>query len=164
MINVDVPAGLSKHDLYRFISVRLEAIAASENDPLANLCNFMAFLYWTLGNVNWVGLYILREGELVLGPFAGKPACTRIAMGSGVCGTAAKSQKAQVVADVHSFPGHIACDGDSKSEIVIPLYVRDTLWGVLDIDSPIVERFNNEDLTEITRITKQIETLAEALK
>lgn len=163
MISVDVPVGLSKSERYRFISARLEALAAGESDALANLCNFSAFLFHTLGDVNWVGVYVLRGGELVLGPFAGKPACTRIALGNGVCGTAAACGKPQLVPDVHAFPGHIACDGASNSEIVIPLYASGELWGVLDLDSPVLGRFDETDLAGLIPIAERYGTLAEKL-
>ena len=163
MIHIDIPYDLSKAQRYRLISARLAGIAASEKDALANLCNFMAYLYWTMGNVNWAGVYILREGELVLGPFGGKPACSRIALDKGVCGACARTHTAQLVPDVHLFPGHIACDDASNSELVLPLFVNGELWGVLDIDSPLVNRFDAEDLAGMEKIARQVEELAAQL-
>lgn len=163
MISVDIPSGLSKMQRYKLISARLEGIAASESDALANLCNFMAYLYWTMGNVNWAGVYILRDGHLVLGPFAGKPACSRIALNAGVCGACARTQQAQLVADVRAFPGHIACDDASRSELAIPLFTDGGLWGVLDIDSPSPGRFDAEDEAGMKRIAAQIERLTSRL-
>ena len=163
MISVDIPEGLSKKQRYQLISARLDAIAASEKDALATLCNFMAYLYWTMGDVNWVGVYIMRSGELVLGPFGGKPACSRITVGKGVCGAAALSGQVQLVPDVHVFPGHIACDSASNSELVIPLYVRDELWGVLDMDSPLIRRFDDEDALYMGKIAHMVEAAAENL-
>ena len=159
MIHIEIPEGLSKRERCRFIAARMQGIIASEKDPLANLCNSMAFLYWTLGDVNWVGFYILRENELVLGPFAGKPACSRIAMGKGVCGTAAQSGEIQLVPDVEKFPGHIACDDASRSELVLPLFVDEKLYGVLDMDSPVLNRFDEEDARGISAIARMLEPL-----
>jgi GAF domain-containing protein len=163
MISVEIPEGLDKVQRYRLISVRLQGIAASEKDSLACLCNFMAFLYWTMGDVSWVGLYIRRGGDLVLGPFCGKPACSRIAMGKGVCGTAAETQRVQIVPDVSRFPGHIACDSASRSEIVFPLFADGQLWGVLDIDSPVLGRFDESDKKGLEPAAEMIEKLAAAL-
>ena len=131
--------------LYRSLERELSALLAGEDDLVANAANCAALLYHTLPDVNWVGFYFLRGRELVVGPFQGKPACVRIALGKGVCGTAAAKRETQVVADVESFPGHIACDPASRSEIVVPLVRRDELLGVLDIDSPRPGRFTAED-------------------
>ncbi len=163
MIHIEIPEGLSKAQRYRLIGARLGGIAASEQDALANLCNFMAYLYWTVGDVNWTGVYIMRGGDLVLGPFGGKPACSRIGPGKGVCGAAALSGQAQVVPDVHQFPGHIACDDASRSELVIPLFVNGELWGVLDMDSPSPNRFDDEDLKGMKSIANMVEALAAQL-
>lgn len=163
MIHIEIPEGLSKAQRYRLIGTRLGGIAASEKDALANLCNFMAYLYWTVGDVNWTGVYIMRGGDLVLGPFGGKPACSRIGPGKGVCGAAAQSGQAQLVPDVHQFPGHIACDDASRSELVIPLFVNGELWGVLDMDSPSPNRFDDEDLKGMKSIAKMVEALAAQL-
>ena len=124
----------------------LEAVLAGESDLVANAANMAAILFQSLPDVNWAGFYFLRGGELVLGPFQGRVACVRIPLGRGVCGTAAIRRETIVVADVHAFPGHIACDAASRSEIVVPLIRRDgTLLGVLDIDSPLPDRFRSID-------------------
>ena len=163
MIRIDIPEDLNKEQRYKLIAARLAGIAASEKDALANLCNFMAYLYWTMGDVNWAGVYILRGGELVLGPFGGKPACSRITLDKGVCSACARTQSAQLVPDVHLFPGHIACDDASRSELVLPLFVNGALWGVLDIDSPTVNRFDAADLAGMEKIARQVEELASQL-
>ena len=130
---------------YSLILAQLSAVTEGEHDTIANLSNASAVLNMNLPELNWAGFYLVREGELVLGPFQGKPACIRIAFGKGVCGAAAASDATQVVPDVHACPGHIACDGDSRSEIVIPLHHRGQLVAVLDIDSPVPDRFSQED-------------------
>jgi L-methionine (R)-S-oxide reductase len=123
----------------------LRGLLTGESDPIANAANLSALLYARMGEVNWVGFYFLRGEELVLGPFQGLPACVRIPMGKGVCGTAAVRRETVVVPDVHAFPGHIACDAASESEIVVPLVAGERLIGVLDIDSPRKERFSDAD-------------------
>jgi len=130
---------------YETLSKQLDALLQGENDLIANLSNASALLNQFLDNINWVGFYLMKDGELVLGPFQGLPACVRIAVGRGVCGTAVSEQKTMLVEDVHAFPGHIACDAASKSEIVIPLIKNDEVLGVLDIDSPSKARFTKED-------------------
>lgn len=130
---------------YPLLLSQLEALTATERDTIANLANASAALYLNLPQLNWAGFYLVRGGELVLGPFQGKPACIRIAFGKGVCGTAAASGATQVVPDVHAFPGHIACDGASRSEIVIPLFCEGELKAVLDLDSPLPDRFSPAD-------------------
>lgn len=139
---------------------QVAAMLADETDPLANAANFVGFLYDAMDDVNWLGIYVLRGDELVLGPFQGKPACVRIPMGSGVCGTAAASRQTQRVEDVHAFPGHIVCDADSRSELVVPLIVNDELVGVLDIDSPSKARFDADDQAGIEAICEHYCTLA----
>jgi GAF domain-containing protein len=136
---------LSKDDTYREISVQLTALFRGERNGLANASNLCALLYQMLPNVNWVGLYFVQDGELVLGPFQGKVACVRIALGRGVCGTAAARKEILVVPDVNEFPGHIACDAASRSEIVVPLVKDGRLLGVLDLDSPRLARFDQQD-------------------
>ena len=163
MIPVEIPANLTKDERYRLISARLAALAAAERDPLANLCNFMAYLYWTVGDVNWVGLYLLRGGELVLGPFAGKPACSRLAPGKGVCGAAVRAGKSQLVPDVRAFPGPIACDDASRYELVVQLTVGCRTCGVLDLDSPEPARFDETDRAALEKIAAQIEAQAARL-
>ncbi|MEM6513919.1 MAG: GAF domain-containing protein [Pseudomonadota bacterium] len=130
---------------YTLLTAQLDALLSDESDALANAANMTALLYNGLDNVNWAGFYVLRGNELVLGPFQGNTACVRIEVGKGVCGTAAASRKTQRVADVHAFAGHIACDAASESEIVIPLISGDRLYGVLDIDSPMRDRFTADD-------------------
>ena len=136
---------LSKTELYSELGVQLRALFEGERDFIANAANFSSLLYHSLPDINWVGFYLLKNSELVLGPFHGQPACVRIAMGKGVCGTAAELRQTVVVENVHEFPGHIACDSASNSEIVVPLIREGQLIGVLDLDSPSLSRFNDED-------------------
>lgn len=137
---------------YELLNSQLHALVAGESDALANASNFIALTYNAIENINWLGIYVLRGNELVLGPFQGKTACVRIALGSGVCGTAAASRKTQRVADVHAFDGHIACDADSRSELVVPLVRDGQLIGVLDIDSPLVNRFGHDDQLGVEKL------------
>jgi L-methionine (R)-S-oxide reductase len=136
---------LSKAATYSQVNAHLAALFSGENNGLANAANMCALLYQLLPDVNWAGFYFLQGGELVLGPFQGKVACVRIAMGRGVCGTAAERREILVVRDVNEFPGHIACDAASRSEIVVPLVQQGRLLGVLDLDSPEPARFDDED-------------------
>jgi L-methionine (R)-S-oxide reductase len=145
MFVVKQPSGASKAQLYAELNQQLAALFADEADGLANAANLAALLYEALPALNWVGFYFLRGSELVLGPFQGKVACVRIALGRGVCGTAAERRETVVAPDVHAFPGHIACDTASRSEIVVPLVKAGTLIGVLDLDSPEPARFDGED-------------------
>jgi GAF domain-containing protein len=131
--------------MYRDLASALEGLVTGEPDPIANMANASAVIYETLPDVNWVGFYRNIGDELVLGPFQGRPACIRIAFGSGVCGVAAETRRVQRVDDVHAFPSHIACDAASASEIVLPLIRDGELLGVLDIDSPKRARFSEED-------------------
>lgn len=137
---------------YRLLDSQLSALLADEGDALASACNFVALLYDAIANINWLGIYVLRNDELVLGPFQGKPACVHIKLGAGVCGTAAATLETQRVADVHAFAGHIACDVDSRSEIVVPLVCNDVLIGVLDIDSPSLDRFSASDQQGVEKL------------
>lgn len=130
---------------YKRLDAQMRALLADETDALASASNFVALLYDALDDINWLGIYVLRGDELVLGPFQGKPACVRIDIGSGVCGAAAATLQTQRVADVHQFEGHIACDADSRSEVVVPLVSHGKLIGVLDIDSPTPDRFTATD-------------------
>jgi GAF domain-containing protein len=139
---------------YALLESQFQAIAAGEHDALANTGNFVGLLFNALEDVNWLGVYVLRGDELVLGPFQGKPACVRIPIGKGVCGTAAATRETQRVPDVHAFPGHIACDADSRSEIVVPLVVDGELIGVLDIDSPSTDRFSAADQAGIESLCR----------
>ncbi|UZK69204.1 GAF domain-containing protein [Sphingomonas sp. S1-29] len=134
-----------KSDLYRDLAQALDALTADERDGIANMANAAALLWQYLPDLNWAGFYRVVEGELVLGPFQGKAACIRIAFGKGVCGAAAATFETQVVADVHAFPGHIACDAASRSELVVPIVRDGVLLGVLDLDSPLPGRFDGED-------------------
>lgn len=136
---------MNKTPVYQSLLQAARALLQMEQDPIANAANTAALLFQTLPGLNWAGFYILRGDTLVLGPFQGKPACVRIALGKGVCGTAAQKQQTLVVKDVHAFPGHIACDAASNSEIVVPVIKNGKLWGVLDIDSPLPARFDDTD-------------------
>jgi GAF domain-containing protein len=136
---------VSKKAAYGELHAQLSALFAAERDGLANAANMSALLYDTLPDLNWAGFYFLQGSELVLGPFQGKIACVRIALGHGVCGTAAKRRETVIVADVNAFPGHIACDVASRSEIVVPLIHNAQLLGVLDLDSSELSRFDQED-------------------
>lgn len=141
---------------YKILLVRLEGLLSSETDWLANLCNASALIFENFDNINWAGFYLFKENELVLGPFQGRTACNRIKIGNGVCGTAAYKRTVQVVKDVHAFPGHIACDSASNSEIVIPIINKDILVGVLDIDSPDYGRFDDLDALNLQKFTDKL--------
>jgi len=130
---------------YAELAGQLDGLLTGEPDRIANAANAAAAIYHALDSVNWAGFYFLRGSELVLGPFQGRPACARIPLGKGVCGTAAAERRSVVVADVTAFPGHIACDAASRSELVVPLLASDDLLGVLDLDSPTPARFDNAD-------------------
>lgn len=137
---------------YKLLNSQVEALLADESDALAAAGNFVALLYNAMEDVNWLGIYVLRGDELVLGPFQGKPACVHILLGDGVCGTAATTISTQRIDDVHAFPGHIVCDAVSRSELVVPLVVNDELIGVLDIDSPSLARFSETDQAGIEEL------------
>ena len=144
---------------YQELKKKLHALTEGVPYEVANLANASALLWQEMEGINWVGFYKMLDGALVLGPFQGKPACIRILPGRGVCGTAVAQDRVQLVADVHTFPGHIACDCASNSEIVLPIHVGGQIWGVLDIDSPEFNRFTQEDkvgLLEIVGILEQI--------
>ena len=134
-----------KEDFYRLLIEQAKALTTGEEDALANLSNIASLLFTSMTDVNWAGFYISRGEQLVLGPFMGSPACVRISFGHGVCGRAASEKKTLRVKDVHSFPGHIACDTASRSEIVIPFVTAENVMAVLDIDSPITHRFDDKD-------------------
>ena len=136
---------LPKPELYRELLAAADALTAGEADPVANMANLAALIAQFVPELNWAGFYRLVEGELVLGPFCGKPACIRIPLGQGVCGTAAAQAESQLVADVHAFPGHIACDADSRSELVVPVLRGGEVVGVIDLDSPRTARFDAAD-------------------
>ena len=137
---------------YELLSKQLVALMSAESDALANSANFTGLLYNAISNINWLGIYVLRGDELVLGPFQGKPACVRLPLGTGVCGNAAKKQQTLRIEDVHEFDGHIACDSASRSEIVVPLISSGTLLGVLDVDSPDIGRFSEVDQSGIENL------------
>jgi GAF domain-containing protein len=132
-------------ELYEHLLEQTRALLAGERDFIANCANLSSLIFHTLPEVNWAGFYFHRDSELVLGPFQGKPACVRIALGRGVCGTAAAERRTVIVPDVHAFPGHIACDSASNAEIVVPLITGERLLGVLDLDSPRSGRFDDTD-------------------
>jgi L-methionine (R)-S-oxide reductase len=135
----------SKTEHYQQLATPLSALLAGENDLIANAANFSSFVYRNVRDLNWAGVYLLKNDELVLGPFQGKPACVRIKIGQGVCGASAAKSETVIVPDVSAFPGHISCDVASKSEMVVPLLKNSQLIGVLDLDSPIPSRFDEED-------------------
>ncbi len=139
---------------YEQLAGQLDALLTGENNRYANLSNASALLNQFFDRINWVGFYLLEDKELVLGPFQGLPACIRIPLGKGVCGTAAVTKEIIVVPDVNAFPGHIACDAASQSEIVVPLLKDGTLLGILDVDSPELDRFTEEDRIGLERIAK----------
>jgi L-methionine (R)-S-oxide reductase len=143
---------ISKAESYAEIAVQLRSLLEGECDFIANAANLSALLFHSLPDLNWAGLYLYKEGELVLGPFQGRPACVRIAMGKGVCGVAAERRETMLVDNVHEFPGHIACDSASNSEIVVPLVKDDRLMGVLDLDSPSFARFNEADAAGLNEL------------
>ena len=142
---------------YAFLCQQLRSLTEGIPYKIANLANASALLWQELPEINWAGFYLMEDGALVLGPFQGKTACIRIPVGKGVCGTAVAENAAQLVPDVHAFPGHIACDSASESEIVIPIRNGAEIYGVLDIDSPIKGRFSEEDLNGLTRFVQVLE-------
>lgn len=148
---------LIKETNYNLLTKQLQSLIEDEQNLIAILSNTSAILNDNLDQINWVGFYLIENEELILGPFQGHPACVHIAIGKGVCGTAVAEDKTQLVKDVHAFPVHIACDTNSKSEIVIPIHVNDEIIGVLDIDAPITDRFTNEDKEGLEVIVKVIE-------
>ncbi|PFR95860.1 GAF domain-containing protein [Priestia megaterium] len=155
MFNVENYSG-SKQTDYELVIKQLRALLEGESNTIANLANASALLNQFLNEVNWVGFYLMEDGELVLGPFQGLPACVRIPLGKGVCGTAAQNQRTERIEDVHAFPGHIACDAASQSEIVVPMVKDGKLLGVLDIDSPIKNRFDEIDQQYLEEFVKEL--------
>ncbi len=145
-------AATNKPETYALLALQAEALFHGERNAIANAANLASLLWHSLPDLNWAGFYLVDGAELVLGPFMGKPACVRIAIGKGVCGTAAASRETQVVEDVHAFPGHIACDSASASEIVVPLVHDGVLLGVLDLDAPILKRFDALDRAGLERV------------
>lgn len=148
-----------KETLYRSLAEQAAALTEGVPHLIANLANVSALLNQELERINWVGFYLMENGKLVLGPFQGKPACIEIAVGKGVCGTAAAEDAAVLVRDVHEFPGHIACDSASRSEIVVPIHADGKIVGVLDIDSPFVGRFTEEDRDGLEMLSKLLEKI-----
>lgn len=154
MFEVKERAGESKTELYEHLAAQARSLFEEERDFIANAANLSALLYQELPELNWAGFYLYKENELVLGPFQGKPACVRIALGKGVCGSAAAERRTLVVPNVHEFAGHIACDGASNSEIVVPLLHGGRLLGVLDLDSPTRDRFDSQDRAGLERLAE----------
>ncbi len=149
MYDFQPATGQPKADLYRDLLAAADALTAGEPDGVANMANLAALVWQFVPELNWAGFYRLIEGELVLGPFCGKPACIRIPLGQGVCGTAAQTRETRLVEDVFAFPGHIACDAASRSELVVPVVRDDALIAVIDLDSPRPARFDGEDAAGI---------------
>lgn len=150
----ELPTSGSKEELYTALGQQLSGLLAGEADAIANAANMSALLFQSLPDLNWAGFYFMRNGELVLGPFQGKPACVRIAVGRGVCGAAVARKTSIVVADVGAFPGHIACDSASRSELVVPLVKDGVVLGVLDLDSPNPSRFDELDREGCERLVR----------
>ena len=142
---------------YDLLTEQAEAFCEDTPDEVAAMANLSSLIYYTLDRLNWAGFYRVKGEELILGPFQGKVACIRIAKGRGVCGTAWKEDRVLVVTDVHAFPGHIACDGDSQSEIVVPIHRDGEVIGVLDIDSPVLNRFDDADREGLTKLVQCFE-------
>lgn len=146
----------TKPELYRELAEAADALTAGESDAVANMANLAALVWQFVPQLNWAGFYRAIEGELVLGPFVGKPACIRIPFGQGVCGAAALARETQLVRDVHAFPGHIACDADSRSELVVPVLRDRAVIAVIDLDSPEPARFDAEDAAGIEKLAARI--------
>ena len=156
MHELNIDSKQPKAALYASVVAQTRALLEGERDAIANFANTTSLLYHSLPDLNWVGFYLLKDGELVVGPFQGKPACVRIAMGKGVCGTAAARRATLIVKNVHEFEGHIACDTASNSEIVVPLLRGKELLGVLDLDSPKFERFDAEDQAGLEQVVAEV--------
>lgn len=147
-----------KKELYHLVNEQLKALLENETYVIPNLCNASALLGMALKEINWAGFYLVHKNELLLGPFQGKPACIHIPIGKGVCGSAVSMNETQLVPDVHAFPGHIACDSASRSEIVVPIRANGKIVGVLDIDSPIPARFDSLDKEGLEEFVRILET------
>jgi L-methionine (R)-S-oxide reductase len=158
MYEFAIETNAPKSDLYRELVRSADALTAGETDAVANMANVAALLWEYLPDVNWTGFYRMVDGELVLGPFQGKAACIRIALGEGVCGAAAKTGETQLVADVHAFPGHIACDANSASELVVPVIRDGRVVAVIDLDSPTLMRFDADDAAGIEALAGVLAT------
>ena len=159
---VDMPE--NKDDFYRLLVAQAEALTSGEEDALACLANVSSLLFTSMAEVNWSGFYVVRGEQLVLGPFMGKPACVRIPLGRGVCGTAAAEGETQLVDDVDAFPGHIACDAASRSEVVVPFIKDGKVLAVLDIDSPIPDRFDDQDRKGLEALVRMLEKRLDLLQ
>ena len=155
MFEAQTIADSGKPEFYRALGRQVDALLDGERDPIANAANVAALLFQLMPDLNWAGFYFMRGGELVLGPFQGKPACVRIAVGKGVCGTAVARRHSIVVEDVAAFPGHIACDSASRSELVVPLQRCDAIVGVIDLDSPTPGRFDSDDRAGIEGVAQR---------
>lgn len=147
----------SKQQHYAELAQQAASLVADEPDMIANMANISSLLYWALKDVNWAGFYLLKDEQLVLGPFHGKPACIRIPLGKGVCGMAVSQRKVQLVHDVHEFAGHISCDAASNSEVVLPVYRLGNIVAVLDLDSPQIGRFDQDDIDGLQVIVDSLE-------
>ena len=158
MYQFAIDTAVPKHELYRELVRSADALTAGEPDGVANMANVAALLWEYLPDVNWTGFYRVVDGELVLGPFQGKAACIRIAIGEGVCGAAAATGETQLVEDVHSFPGHIACDANSVSELVVPVKRGGRVIAVIDLDSPLRARFDADDADGIKALAEMLST------
>ena len=158
MYEFAIDTAAPKTELYRELLRSADALTAGEPDAVANMANIAALLWEYLPDVNWTGFYRVVDGELVLGPFQGKAACIRIALGEGVCGTAAASGETQLIADVHAFPGHIACDANSASELVVPVKRGEVVVAVIDLDSPSLSRFDADDAAGIEALAEILST------
>lgn len=161
-ISQELNEGVTKAELYSSLRAQLRSLLADERDFIANAANLSSLLYYALPDLNWAGFYLYKNDELLLGPFQGQPACVRIAIGKGVCGTAAQQRQTIIVENVHDFPGHIACDSASNSEIVVPILKNNQLIGVLDLDSPSIGRFDEDDargLNELVQVFVESTTL-----
>ena len=158
MYDFTATADLAKPELYRELMSAADALTAGESDGVANMANVAALIWQFVPQLNWAGFYRVVDGELVLGPFSGKPACIRIAFGQGVCGTAAARGQTQVVGDVHAFPGHIACDADSRSELVVPVLRNGAVIAVIDLDSPELGRFDIDDARGVEALAALLAT------
>jgi len=156
MIKIDRIKDMNKEDKLKYMLILSRGQLSSEKDMTANLSNISAIINESIPEINWAGFYLFKEGELVLGPFQGKPACSRIAVGKGVCGTAFLNNETLLVPDVHLFPGHIACDSESNSEIVVPIISGDIKLGVLDIDSPVKNRFSDLEKLYLEKVAMEI--------
>jgi L-methionine (R)-S-oxide reductase len=153
-LNAFKSRGEPKEDVYHQLASQLQSLLDGERDLIANAANFSSLIFHSLPDLNWAGFYFLKDGELVLGPFQGQPACVRMKMGQGVCGATAAKCETIIVPNVHEFPGHIACDSASNSEIVVPIIKDEKLIGVLDLDSPVLGRFDNKDAAGLKQLIR----------